>query len=91
MSRSTLSVATPEQTLPRVALADGLRRAWVVAVLILLVHGVWITAYFAAGHEIRDFIKIGYVDVQRSHASQIIKFDPTYRYPPNHDAPNGTG
>jgi len=58
---------------------------------VLLVHALWIGAYFAAGHEIRDFIKIGSIDVQRSHASQVIKYDPTYRYPPNHHGTNGVG
>ena len=71
--------------------ADLRRSAAAVAVVVLAVHALWIGAYFAAGHEIRDFIKIGSVDVQRSHASHVIKYDPTYRYPPNHDAPNGTG
>jgi hypothetical protein len=71
---------------------DRIRRSiWLPAAIILLIHAVWIGAYFAAGHEIRDFIKIGSVDVRRSQASPLIKYDPTYRYPPNHDAPNGTG
>ena len=76
---------------PRVKAAELRQSAAVVATVVLLVHALWIAAYFAAGHEIRDFIKIGSIDVQRSHASQVIKFDPTYRYPPNHDAPNGIG
>ena len=94
MSRIVAAVRAPEETrasATRSRLAELRESAWAVAALILLVHGLWIGAYFAAGHEIRDFIKIGYVDVQRSHASQVIKFDPTYRYPPNHDAANGTG
>ena len=39
----------------------------------------------------RVAVKIGYLDVQRSQASQVIKLDPTYKYPPNHEGPNGTG
>jgi len=75
----------------RVRPATLRRSAPAVALVVLAVHALWIGAYFAAGHEIRDFIKIGSTDVQRSHASQVIKYDPSYRYPPNHDAPNGTG
>jgi hypothetical protein len=76
----------------RVRPAAELGRSTVaVAAVVLLVHALWIGVYFAAGHEIRDFIKIGSKDVQRSHASQVIRYDPTYRYPPNHDAPNGSG
>ncbi len=94
MSRIVAAITAPEETNASVArsrLAELRESAWAVAALILLVHGLWIGAYFAAGHEIRDFIKIGYLDVQRSDASQVIKFDPNYRYPPNHDAANGTG
>src|SRR5256714_7810765 len=75
----------------RVRPAELRRSAIAVAGVVLAVHALWIGAYFAAGHEIRDFIKVGSADVQRSHASQVIKYDPPYRYPPNHDAPDGTG
>src|SRR2546423_10315003 len=75
----------------RVRPAELRRSAAAVAVVVLAVHALWIGAYFAAGHEVRDFIKIGSVDVQRSHTSQVITYDPAYRYPPNHDAPDGTG
>ncbi len=62
-----------------------------VAMLVLVLHGAWIGAYLAAGHEARDFIKIGVRFLERSHASKRIRFDPTYRYPANHAGPQGTG
>jgi hypothetical protein len=58
---------------------------------VLAAYALWIGAYLAAGHEPRDFIKLGYRFVLRSHASHVIVYDPHYHYPPNHDAPNGTG
>lgn len=59
--------------------------------VVLGVYAVWIGAFMAQGHDVRDFIRIGTLFVQRSHASPHIRFDPHYRYPPNHDAPNGVG
>lgn len=58
---------------------------WRIAAAVLAVHAVWILGYFAAGHEIRDFIKIGPSFVTRSHASSVIRYDPHYAYPQNHD------
>lgn len=55
-----------------------------VAVGVLLFHALWMGAYFAAGHEVRDFVKIGPNYVTRSHASSVIRFDPRYDYPKNH-------
>lgn len=60
--------------------------AWRPAVVVLVVHALWIGAFFAAGHEIRDFIKIGPLYVIGSEASEVIRFDPTYEYPANRDA-----
>lgn len=54
--------------------------------VVLAVHAVWIALYFAAGHEVRDFIKIGRTYVTRSHVSSVIRFDPHYAYPQNHQA-----
>ncbi len=56
-----------------------------VALAVLLVHLVWIGGYFAAGHEVRDFIKIGPKFVASSNASSIIRIDRDYAYPANHD------
>jgi hypothetical protein len=67
------------------------RPLWPVVACALALYVLWAGAFFAAGHEARDFIKIGYRFVLRSDVSAVIKFDPTYRYPPNHDSPNGYG
>lgn len=61
------------------------------AAVVLAVYAVWIGAFMAQGHDVRDFIRIGTLFVQRSHASSQIRYDPHYRYPPNHDVPNGVG
>jgi hypothetical protein len=62
-----------------------------VVALVVALHLLWAGAFLAAGHEARDFVKIGTRFVLQSHASEVIGFDPTYRYPPNHDSPNGFG
>jgi hypothetical protein len=62
-----------------------------VAAAVLAFHGIWIAAYFAAGHEARDFIKIGTSYERLSHVSHSIKVDPSYVPPRNRDAPQGTG
>jgi hypothetical protein len=67
------------------------RALWPVVACALALYVAWAAAFFAAGHEARDFIKIGTRFVLRSDASDVIRFDPTYRYPPNHDSPNGYG
>ncbi len=56
-----------------------------VGLVVLALHAIWITLFFAAGHQARDFIKIGPNFVTRSHASSIIRYDPHYAYPQNHD------
>jgi hypothetical protein len=61
------------------------------ALLVLAVYAAWIVAFLAAGHEARDFIKIGVFFVGRSHASQAIRLDPTYDYPANRDNSAGLG
>jgi hypothetical protein len=50
---------------------------------VLAVHLAWIAVFFAVGHEIRDFIRIGPLFVTRSDASEVIRLDPTYEYPAN--------
>jgi len=57
-----------------------------VAVVVLVFHAAWIGAYFAAGHEIRDFLKLGPYWFFQSDASETITLDPTYDYPQNRDA-----
>ncbi|MDQ6914904.1 MAG: hypothetical protein M3155_03740 [Actinomycetota bacterium] len=61
------------------------------AAVALAAYAVWIGAFLAQGHDVRDFIRIGTLFVGRSHVSPDIRYDPHYRYPPNHDAPNGVG
>jgi hypothetical protein len=51
----------------------------------LAVQLVWVAAFFASGHEIRDLIHIGTDFVTLSDASDRIKFDPHYDYPHNPD------
>ena len=60
--------------------ASWRRSPWTVAGVIALFYLLWVAAYFLAGHEIRDFIVIGRNAIQRSHASAVIQYDPTYTY-----------
>jgi len=62
-----------------------------VAAVTLAVHAVWIGSYLAAGHEARDFIKIGIFYQGLSDASRVIKVDPTYVPPRNREAGPGNG
>ena len=57
----------------------------------LAVHALWIGAYFAAGHQARDFIKIVTWYEGMSRASKVIKVDPTYHPPRNREAGQGNG
>jgi hypothetical protein len=68
-----------------------MRPVWQVGAIVAVVHLLWIGAYFAAGHEARDFIKIGVQYVSLSHTSRVIKYDPSYRYPTNHAGKQGRG
>lgn len=52
-----------------------------IALLVLALHGLWIAAYFAAGHEARDFVKVSPGNVTRSQKSRAIRLDPAYAYP----------
>jgi hypothetical protein len=56
-----------------------------VGSVVLAFHLVWVAAFFATGHEIRDLIRIGTDFVTLSDASDRIKFDPQYDYPRNPD------
>jgi hypothetical protein len=62
-----------------------------VAAVALAFHAVWIGSYLAAGHEARDFIKIGIFYEGLSDASRVIKVDPTYVPPRNREAGPGNG
>ena len=75
------------------ALARRLSRAgvWPVVVVTLAFYALWAGVYFADGHESRDFIKIGYRFALQADSSDVIQVDPTYRYPPNRDSPDGYG
>jgi hypothetical protein len=59
--------------------------------LVLAAHAAWICAYLAAGHEARDFAKVGFRFVLQSDTSEVIRFDRSYDYPDNRDASAGTG
>jgi hypothetical protein len=59
--------------------------------VVLGVYAVWIGAFMGQGHDVRDFIRIGFLFVKQSHSSPYIRYDPHYRYPPNHDVANGVG
>jgi hypothetical protein len=61
-----------------------------VTLVVLAFHGAWIAAYLAAGHEARDFIKIGWFQGS-SDASDVIEVDPTYTPPRNRGLSQGTG
>jgi hypothetical protein len=61
----------------------GVASVWRAGAAVLAVHVAWIALFFAAGHEVRDFIRIGPLFVTRSEASDVIRFDPTYEYPAN--------
>jgi hypothetical protein len=58
---------------------------------VLAFHAVWIGSYLVADHQTRDFIKIGVFYEGLSHASQVIKVDPTYVPPRNRGAGQGNG
>jgi hypothetical protein len=58
---------------------------------VLAFHALWIGSYLAAGHEARDFIKIGTWYQSSSHASKVIKVDPNYVPPRNREAKQGNG
>jgi hypothetical protein len=77
----------------RLVAARTFRTAGVRSVVLTVaaVHALWIVLYLAVGHQPRDFIKIGTNYVTKSHTSRVIRFDPHYRYPPNHEGPPGQG
>jgi hypothetical protein len=58
-----------------------------VGAAVAAVHVAWVAAFFADGHEIRDLIRIGtsYLTRDVPIKSDVIKYDPGYRYPSNFD------
>lgn len=64
---------------------------WATAAVVLAFHAIWIGSYLAAGHETRDFIKIGIWYEGLSDASDVIEVDPTYDPPRNREAGQGNG
>ena len=72
---------------PELGRRVSLRTPLAATVLVLAFHALWIGAYLAAGHEARDFIKIGTHFEGLSNKSSVIKIDPTYVPPRNRDAP----
>src|SRR5438094_8299950 len=83
------SVHAPSRPSP--AARRGLRTVWAATAVVLAFHAVWIGSYLAAGHQTRDFIKIGIFYEGLSHASHVIKVDPTYVPPRNREAGQGNG
>jgi hypothetical protein len=56
------------------------RSALAVAALVLLIYGAWIAAYLLHGGNARDFTTTSPVFLLKSHASPVIRYDPTYNY-----------
>jgi hypothetical protein len=56
------------------------RSALAVATLVLLIYGVWVAVYLVRGGEARDFTTTSPVFLLTSHASSVIRYDPTYNY-----------
>jgi hypothetical protein len=58
---------------------------------VLAFHGAWIGLYLGAGHEPRDFIKIGTIFQGASNNSRAIKVDPSSVPPRNRGLSQGNG
>lgn len=56
-----------------------------VAAVVTGLHLVWVLVFFTLGGEVRDFARIGVDWVTQSTASEVIRLDPSYDYPPNPD------
>jgi hypothetical protein len=54
------------------------RSALAVAALVLLIYGAWVAAYLLHGGEALDFTATSLHFLLKSHASPVIRFDPTY-------------
>lgn len=55
-----------------------MRSPWSVAAVVLVAYGFWLVAFFGSGHDPRDMIYIGRHFINQSHASPIIRLDPSY-------------
>jgi hypothetical protein len=70
-------------TAPRIltsaaALKDSAR---LIGATVLLLYGLWVGAFLATGHDIRDFIDLGRKFVTQANTSAVIRLDQNYRYP----------
>ncbi|HEV2457094.1 MAG TPA: hypothetical protein VGS80_01925, partial [Ktedonobacterales bacterium] len=54
------------------------RSALAVATLVLLIYGVWVATYLLQGYDARDFTATSLYFLNKSHASTVIRYDPTY-------------
>jgi len=68
----------------------GLKSAWLVALVVLVLYALWLFSFFEMGGEARDFILPGRNFLQQSQISSLIKLDPTYtRYQSNNTGYDG--
>jgi hypothetical protein len=89
--RTAESVRAPLWSRPSTAGRAVMWKVWAATAVVLAFHAVWIGSYLAAGHQARDFIKIGIFYEGLSHASKVIKVDPNYVPPRNREAGQGNG
>lgn len=79
MAQTTMESVTDESGSRVVARRkDFSRSPALIALVALLFYAIWIAVFFASGHEIRDFILITRRYVLPSHASSVIRLDPSY-------------
>jgi len=62
----------------RTAARHAVRSPWTVGVLVFIVYGFWLLSVFGSGQQPRDLIHISPELISQSHASSVIKPDPTY-------------
>src|SRR5437764_1439341 len=77
LEKATLNSVGPEVGRRRL-LRASMRSPWSVAAVVLVAYAFWLLAFFGSGHEPRDMIYIGRQFVTQSHASQVIRLDPSY-------------
>jgi hypothetical protein len=63
--------------------------AWLPAVILFIVYGLFIAQYLGQGRDARDFIWLSARWVRHSHASHIIRYDPHYHYATGHNDYDG--
>jgi hypothetical protein len=62
-----------------------------VALSVLLFHAIWIGAYLASGHDVRDFTDIGPRFIEASRDSSVISDGSIYRYGAHHNSQSALG